>query len=164
MVAIMKKVKLTSIIQKKCNKGRAIYDWWRKRNVDFGKFKWVCSNKSFPPYILFSIVWWEKRRGWDKWKEKREQKDFSYLAKKNGRTYVYLVRAIYKNQKKKNIPLFSFGRLEDALNNLYDWREDFEQFPPILTDLGFTWEDLHDWILTLETGYSKYGRKLCIAK
>ncbi|MDY7965284.1 hypothetical protein [Bacillus thuringiensis] len=97
-------------------------------------------------------------------KGKEGTKGFFVFSKKHGRTYVYLVRAIYKNQKKKNIPLFSFGRLEDALNNLYDWREDFEQFPPILTDLGFTWEDLHDWILTLETGYSKYGRKLCIAK
>ncbi|WP_324664704.1 hypothetical protein [Bacillus cereus] len=97
-------------------------------------------------------------------KGKEGTKGFFVFSKKNGRTYVYLVRATYKHQKKKNIPLFSFGRLEDALNNLYDWREDFEQFPSILTDLGFTWEDLNDWILTLETGYSKYGRKLCIAK
>ena len=58
-------------------------------------------------------------------KGKEGTKGFFVFSKKHGRTYVYLVRATYKNQKKKNILLFSFGRLEDALNNLYDWREDF---------------------------------------
>ncbi|EOP32812.1 MULTISPECIES: hypothetical protein [Bacillus] len=96
-------------------------------------------------------------------KGKEGTKGFFVFSKKHGRTYVYLVRATYKNQKKKNIPLFSFGRLEDALNNMYDWRDNFDLFPVLLSELGYSWEDLHEWILTLETGYSKYGRKLCIA-
>lgn len=62
-------------------------------------------------------------------KGKEGTKGFFVFSKKQGKTYVYLVRAIYKNQKKKNIPLFSFGRLEDALNNMYDWRDNFDLFP-----------------------------------
>jgi hypothetical protein len=95
-------------------------------------------------------------------KGKEGTKGFFVFSKKHGRTYVYLVRATYKNKTKKNIPLFSFGRLEDALNNMYDWRNNFDIFPVLLSELGYSWEDLHEWILTLETGYSKYGRKLCI--
>ncbi|HEK9103649.1 TPA: hypothetical protein SUB30_005142 [Bacillus pseudomycoides] len=65
-------------------------------------------------------------------------------------------------QNQKNGPLYSFGHIENALNNMFDWRDDFDLFPDLLSELGFTWEDLREWILTLETGYSKYGRKLCI--
>ncbi|HDR3452374.1 TPA: hypothetical protein QCN67_005779, partial [Bacillus thuringiensis] len=40
-------------------------------------------------------------------------------------------------------------------------RDDFEnRFPPDLKGKGYDWEDLNDWILSIETGYSKYGNKL----
>ena len=44
---------------------------------------------------------------------------------------------------------------------MYGMRDDFEDcFPLELKDKGYDWEDLNDWILSIETGYSKYGNKL----
>lgn len=32
------------------------------------------------------------------------------------------------------------------------------------THMGYDWNNLHNWILSIETGYSTYEHKLCIAK
>lgn len=79
--------------------------------------------------------------------------------------YVYLIKAFRENGKKKNITLYKFGRLDIALENMYAWRDDFEaKFPKELLNIGYDWNNLHDWILSLETGYSKKGRKLIVAE
>ncbi|WP_336770944.1 hypothetical protein [Bacillus bombysepticus] len=81
------------------------------------------------------------------------------LAKK--RRYVYLVVAEKKNKQVKTHIIYRFGPLEKALETMYGMRDDFEDcFPLELKGKGYDWEDLNDWILSIETGYSKYGNKL----
>ncbi|UOB81952.1 hypothetical protein MQW34_27750 (plasmid) [Bacillus sp. ZJS3] len=80
------------------------------------------------------------------------------LAKE--RRYVYLAVAEKKNKRVKTHIVYRFGSLETALETMYGMRDDFENcFPPELKDKGYDWEDLNDWILSIETGYSKYGNK-----
>jgi hypothetical protein len=81
------------------------------------------------------------------------------LAKE--RRYVYLAVAEKKNKRVKTHIVYRFGPLETALETMYGMRDDFENcFPPELKDKGYDGEDLNDWILSIETGYSKYGNKL----
>ncbi|GAB6426764.1 hypothetical protein BKK39_28190 [Bacillus cereus] len=81
------------------------------------------------------------------------------LAKE--RRYVYLVVAEKKNKRVKTHIVYRFGPLETALETMYGMRDDFENcFPAELKDKGYDWEDLNNWILSIETGYSKYGNKL----
>jgi hypothetical protein len=81
------------------------------------------------------------------------------LAKE--RRYVYLAVAEKENKRVKTHIVYRFGPLETALETMYGMRDDFENcFPPELKDKGYDWEDLNDWILSIETGYSKYGNKL----
>lgn len=37
-----------------------------------------------------------------------------------------------------------------------------KEFPEEILKLGYNLDDLDDWIMTLETGYSKTGRKLTL--
>jgi hypothetical protein len=84
------------------------------------------------------------------------------LAKE--RRYVYLVVAEKKNKKKVHTHMvYRFGPLEKALETMYEMRGDFEKlFPLELKERGYDWEDINDWILSIETGYSKHGNKLVI--
>ena len=80
------------------------------------------------------------------------------LAKE--RRYVYLAVAEKKNKRVKHI-LYMDSITRKALETMYGMRDDFEDcFPLELKDKGYDWEDLNDWILSIETGYSKYGNKL----
>jgi hypothetical protein len=89
-----------------------------------------------------------------------------FLSKKTtkGHHYLYLqryqVRDHYKNLK---LTVFRFGRLESAKQQMYAWRENFNEFPKELIDLGCTKRDLEVWIVTIETGVHKTGRKLMIS-
>ncbi|EMK2598697.1 hypothetical protein M3644_28500 [Bacillus cereus] len=83
------------------------------------------------------------------------------LAKE--RRYVYLVVAEKKNKKVHTHMVYRFGPLEKALETMYEMRGDFENlFPLELIERGYDWEDINDWILSIETGYSKHGNKLVI--
>ncbi|QFQ28949.1 MULTISPECIES: hypothetical protein [Bacillus cereus group] len=83
------------------------------------------------------------------------------LAKE--RRYVYLVVAEKKNKKVHTHVVYGFGPLEKALETMYEMRDDFENlFPLELKERGYDWEDINDWILSIETGYSKQGNKLVI--
>ncbi|HDR4458128.1 MULTISPECIES: hypothetical protein [Bacillus] len=83
------------------------------------------------------------------------------LAKE--RRYVYLVVAEKKNKKVHTHMVYGFGPLEKALETMYEMRNDFENlFPLELKERGYDWEDVNDWILSIETGYSKHGNKLVI--
>ncbi|PDZ37296.1 hypothetical protein CN520_00035 [Bacillus cereus] len=83
------------------------------------------------------------------------------LAKE--RRYVYLVVAEKKNKKVHTHMVYRFGPLEKALETMYEMRGDFENhFPLELKERGYDWEDINDWILSIETGYSKHGNKLVI--
>ncbi|PFZ89271.1 hypothetical protein [Bacillus wiedmannii] len=81
----------------------------------------------------------------------------------NERRYVYLVVAEKKNKKVYTHMVYGFGPLEKALENMYEMRGDFENlFPLELKERGYDWENINDWILSIETGYSKHGNKLVI--
>lgn len=83
------------------------------------------------------------------------------LAKE--RRYVYLVVAEKKNKKVHTHMVYGFGPLEKALETMYEMRGDFENlFPLELKERGYDLEDINDWILSIETGYSKHGNKLVI--
>ncbi|KAB2439692.1 hypothetical protein F8161_19790 [Bacillus cereus] len=83
------------------------------------------------------------------------------LAKE--RRYVYLVVAEKKNKKVHTHMVYGFGPLEKALETMYEMRDDFENiFPLELKERGYDWEDINDWILSIERGYSKHGNKLII--
>ncbi len=83
------------------------------------------------------------------------------LAKE--RRYVYLVVAEKKNKKVHTHMVYRFGPLEKALETMYEMRGDFEKlFPLELKERGYDWEDINDWILSIEIGYSKHGNKLVI--
>jgi len=83
------------------------------------------------------------------------------LAKE--RRYVYLAVAEKKNKRVLTHIVYRFGPLEKALEAMYEMRDDFENlFPLELKERGYDWEDINDWILSIETGYSKHGNKLVI--
>ncbi|MHB0803030.1 hypothetical protein PVK73_26805 [Bacillus thuringiensis] len=49
------------------------------------------------------------------------------------------------------------------MDKMFRWRENPEkEFPEEILKLGYNLDDLDDWIMTLETGYSKTGRKLTL--
>ncbi|MEC3020339.1 hypothetical protein P9Z80_24110 [Bacillus cereus] len=87
-----------------------------------------------------------------------------------GRIYVYLAKEVYiRKDRGKNISkteiLYRFGEHNKALEMLYSWRDNYEfSFPKELIHKGYGWPDLNDWILSIETGYSKMGRKLSVFK
>ncbi len=59
--------------------------------------------------------------------------------------------------------VYGFGPLEKALETMYEMRDDFENlFSSRIKKRGYDWEDINDWILSIETGYSKHGNKLVI--
>lgn len=78
-----------------------------------------------------------------------------------GKVYLYLkqyaVRQNYANQK---IILYSFGRMEKALQNMYAWKNDFSTFPRELTDIGCTKRDLLSWIRKIETKSKSAVKKI----
>ena len=91
-------------------------------------------------------------------------KKIGFLAKDKGKgnTYIYLRKSerVNKNGKSQVVKtnLFSFGRVDKALGNMYEWRDDFDKFPAELKELGYDFEDLMEWILTLETNVTKTGK------
>jgi len=88
-----------------------------------------------------------------------------YLKTKTakGKKYIYLY--CYSNEykeishKKKVKRLYSFGRNDIALEKLKNWRKDFSSFPEDLKGYGCTKKDLIDWIVTMETGITKTGKR-----
>ncbi|PGC14688.1 hypothetical protein COM08_24665 [Bacillus wiedmannii] len=79
------------------------------------------------------------------------------------RRYVYLAVAKKKNKRVHTHIVYRFGPLEKALEVMYVMRDDFDNlFPLELKEKGYDWDDINDWILSIETGYSKYGNKLVI--
>lgn len=82
-------------------------------------------------------------------------KPYLKRVKSRNKDYLYVV---VNNHYRKQI-LYSFGRLEDSLRKMYGFVED-GKLPKSLVDLGFTLDDLDEWILTLQTGFNASGKKL----
>lgn len=68
----------------------------------------------------------------------------------------YSVRENYSTRKET---LYTFGRVDKALLNMYSWRNDFRKFPKELLVIGCQLEHLEDWIRTIETGVTKTGKQ-----
>lgn len=81
----------------------------------------------------------------------------AYLKRVNakGIDYLYLVR---RKGKRKQY-LFSLGHLNQSLPLLYSWREG-EELPGVIKKFGFDYQDIQEWILTLETGYTKSAKRV----
>lgn len=58
--------------------------------------------------------------------------------------------------------VYSFGNTDRAIDKLYNWRDNPDKFPSELKNMGYDLYDLDDWILTIETGISKTGKKIKI--
>lgn len=79
------------------------------------------------------------------------------FVKSKGHSYVYLHGRLSGEKSKKH--LFSFGRIEAALENMYAIRE-FNLLPGELINMRFTFDDLDQWILTLETKVTRNGKSI----
>jgi hypothetical protein len=77
-------------------------------------------------------------------------------VKSKGKVYIYL--CAYNNLDQDKKILFSFGRIDKAKKDLHNWKNDFSQFPLVLSELGCTRGDLIEWIKTIETGITKTGK------
>lgn len=87
------------------------------------------------------------------------EKKIGYLSKNKskGITYIYLRKSEREKDLVKKKNLYSFGRMPQALEDMYTWREQPEKFPEKLKELGYNLEDLQEWILTLETKITSKG-------
>lgn len=88
----------------------------------------------------------------------------AYLSqvRSNGIQYIYLTEYCgnqeFSSKKEKHI--YSFGNSRMALLKMKRWSRRFDsEFPQELLQLGYTFNDLLNWIKTLETGITKNGRK-----
>lgn len=80
-------------------------------------------------------------------------------SKSKGNDYLYLRNYSNREHYSSNrVTVFSFGRVEVALKNMYKWRADFSEFPIELRELGCGINELEVWIQSLETGKHKTGR------
>ncbi|MDM5205355.1 hypothetical protein [Cytobacillus kochii] len=87
-------------------------------------------------------------------------KKLGYLSKKisKGHTYIYLRKSYRVDKEIKHKYLYSFGSMPDALEKMYEMRDNPQGFPKELIELGFDLIDLYDWILTIETKVTSTGR------
>ncbi|WP_413356693.1 hypothetical protein AA0X71_18020 [Robertmurraya sp. 2P01SA] len=79
-----------------------------------------------------------------------------------GKQYIYLTEYCGNQEfsTKKEIHVFSFGNSRIAILKMKRWLNMFEkEFPHELIKLGYTEDDLKNWIKTLESGITKNGRE-----
>ena len=69
----------------------------------------------------------------------------------HGFTYLYLNEyAVRKNYSTNRMTIYRFGRIENALEKMYRWQNNFSEFPNELKKLGFNKYDLNKWIDRVE--------------
>lgn len=83
-----------------------------------------------------------------------------YLTRRKarGHTYIYLKKSKREGKKIKELNLYSFGKMPEAIERMYEIREKPEIFPDELKNLGFNLDHLDEWILTIETKTTSSGR------
>ncbi|MCI1820249.1 MULTISPECIES: hypothetical protein [Carnobacterium] len=79
------------------------------------------------------------------------------FVKSRDHLYVYLHGRLEGEKLKKH--LFPFGRLEAALENMYSIR-DSNVLPEELVSMNCSFDDLDQWILTLETRITRNGKNI----
>lgn len=87
-------------------------------------------------------------------------KKSGYLTRKksNGKIYIYLRRSYRDEGKIKHEYIYSFGAMPNALEKMYYLRDNPDDFPEKLSERKFHYEDLRDWIATMEVGITSHGR------
>lgn len=76
-----------------------------------------------------------------------------------GNVYLYLKEyAVRKHYANNSIIIYRFGRIDQALKNMQNWKRNYSLFPIKLKKMGFNKKDLMIWIETLESGVHKTGR------
>lgn len=78
--------------------------------------------------------------------------------KSRGHIYIYLRESFRVGKKTTNKNIYSFGKMPGALEFLYTVRDNYDLFPKELLDKGYNYDDLDEWILTLETQVTGTGR------
>lgn len=78
--------------------------------------------------------------------------------KARGEIYIYLRESFRKGKKVTNKNIYGFGKMPNALELLYSFREDYDLYPKELLEKGYNLDDLDEWILTLETQVTGTGR------
>jgi hypothetical protein len=63
-------------------------------------------------------------------------------VKSKGNIYIYL--CAYNNQEQDKKILFSFGRIDKAIKNMYEWEK--SELPVDLIEIGCSREELFTWI------------------
>lgn len=84
-----------------------------------------------------------------------------YLTKKksHGKLYIYVRKTYREGKNIKHEYIYSFGAMPDALEKMYWYRDNPEQFPLELIAKGYDLVDLYDWIMTMETNVTSKGRE-----
>lgn len=85
---------------------------------------------------------------------------FLSQVKANGNRYLYICS--YHTQEysaRKQKRLYSLGKSKKAIMTLRMWKENLQDIPSELIELGCTKEDITDWIRTIETGITKTGKQ-----
>lgn len=74
------------------------------------------------------------------------------LVRSNRETYVYLTEYIGDQTftTKKELHVYRFGKINDALQDMKNWQQGREFFPLELYDKGYNYPDLCEWIQFLE--------------
>lgn len=76
-----------------------------------------------------------------------------------GKTYLYLKKYYVRDNYSNNtMTIYGFGRIEQALKQMYRWKCDLSTLPEDLKQEDCSIKDLDTWIATLETGVHKSGR------
>lgn len=82
-------------------------------------------------------------------------KGYLKFVKAKGKIYVYLFGRL-ENETQKST-LFKFGEINMARELMYQMRDD-TKLPQCLQALGLDYDDLDEWILTLETRLTRTGK------
>lgn len=99
---------------------------------------------------------------------KKDVPGYLSVVRSGNYKYIQLRQSVSKKNEVRGsrtinkIIVYSFGNVKKAIEKLYDWRDNPKNFPQELKKRGYDLYDLDDWILTIETGISKTGRKIKI--
>lgn len=80
---------------------------------------------------------------------------FLVKVKAKNREYFYLRKSFWKDNKPQNKNVFSFGNKQKALNSFYEWKNNIENMPSDLREMGFDREDIVNWIDQIEGELNK---------
>lgn len=75
---------------------------------------------------------------------------FLKQVKAKDKKYLYLCAYTVRDNFPSVAILYSFGRVEMAVKNFHDWKENFHLFPNELKEMGCNQNDLKNWIKQIE--------------